>query len=78
MTMYPNGIPAESIKEAKWVKANVSSPTGDCVEVARLANGDVAVRNSRDTTGPALVYTRSEFRAFVAGARAGDFDVMTD
>lgn len=76
--MYPNGVPAESIKGAEWVKSRASSPTGDCVEVARLANGDVAVRNSRDATGPALVYTRSEFRAFVVGARAGDFDVMTD
>lgn len=76
--MYPNGVAADSITEAEWTKSAASGPTGDCVEVARLANGDVAVRNSRDASGPALVYTRSEFRAFVTGARAGDFDSMTD
>ncbi|WP_435124463.1 DUF397 domain-containing protein [Actinacidiphila sp. bgisy144] len=76
--MYDNGVRADSIVDARWVKSTASAPKGDCVEVAKLANGDVAVRNSRHTKGPALVYTRSEFRAFVAGARAGDFDTMTD
>ncbi|MFE7385889.1 DUF397 domain-containing protein, partial [Streptomyces zhihengii] len=34
------------------------------------------MRNSRDPQGPALVYTRDEVAAFVAGARDGDFDAM--
>ncbi len=40
----------------------------------RLAGGAVAVRNSRDPHGPALVYTRAEIAAFIAGAKAGEFD----
>ncbi|MFC4035134.1 DUF397 domain-containing protein [Streptomyces polygonati] len=75
--MYDNGVAADSIMGVEWVKSGASAPQGDCVEVAQLANGDVALRNSRHTGGPALVYTRSEFRAFVAGARDGDFDNMT-
>jgi hypothetical protein len=55
----------------------VSNPSGNCVEVAALADGAVAVRNSRDPGGPALVYTRGELAAFVAGARNGEFDDLT-
>jgi hypothetical protein len=32
------------------------------------------MRNSRDPDGPALVYTRRELAAFIAGAQAGEFD----
>jgi hypothetical protein len=32
------------------------------------------MRNSRDPGGPALVYTREEMSAFIAGAQAGEFD----
>ena len=36
----------------------------NCVELAALPGGEVAVRNSRDPRGPALVYTRDEVSAF--------------
>jgi hypothetical protein len=77
MAMYGNGVAADSIADAQWVKASASGPVEDCVEVAQLANGDVAMRNSRYPAGPALVYTRSEFAAFLSGARGGEFDGMT-
>jgi hypothetical protein len=57
-----------------WRKASASNPSGDCVEVAALAGGAVAVRNSREPHGPALVYTPAEIAAFLAGAKAGEFD----
>jgi len=44
------------------------------VEVALLPDGEIAVRNSRFPTGPALVYTRAEIAAFLARAKAGMFD----
>jgi hypothetical protein len=44
------------------------------VELATLTDGSVAMRNSRFPEGPALVYTRAEIAAFVAGARDGEFD----
>jgi hypothetical protein len=42
--------------------------------VAQLASGEIAVRNSRHPSGPALVYTRAEIAAFLAGAKNGEFD----
>lgn len=57
-----------------WVKSSYSGPTGgNCVEVAFLTDGGVAMRNSRDPDGPALIFTRAEWNAFLGGARNGEF-----
>jgi hypothetical protein len=69
----PNGIPGDQVP-GTWRKATASNPSGACVEVAPLPGGDVAVRNSRHPAGPALVYTRAEIAAFLAGAKSGEFD----
>ncbi|MCP2339518.1 DUF397 domain-containing protein [Actinomadura rupiterrae] len=59
-----------------WMKSRRSNPNGNCVELAELPTGDIAVRNSRYPEGPILVYTRAEVEAFVGGAKDGDFDHM--
>ena len=53
-----------------------SQRSGDngCVEVATNLADVVAVRDSKDPTGPALLFTRAEWTAFVGGVRAGEFD----
>jgi len=59
---------------ATWIKSSHSGPTGgNCVEVAFLADGDVAMRNSRHPDGPALVFTGPEWAAFLGGACGGEF-----
>jgi hypothetical protein len=68
-----NGVPADHL-QADWRKSTKSNPSGNCVEVAALADGDIAVRNSRYPSGPALVYTRAEISAFLAGVKNGEFD----
>lgn len=59
-----------------WQKSRRSNPSGNCVEMAELPSGEIAVRNSRYPDGPVLVYTREEVEAFVGGAKDGDFDHM--
>lgn len=73
MPPAPNGIRASSLS-ARWMKSRHSNAEGNCVEVASLSDGSVAVRNSRHPDGPALVYTPAEMAAFLAGAKDGDFD----
>jgi len=57
-----------------WVKSSLSFSNGNCVEVTALPSGGVGVRNSRDPDGPVLRFTPAEWRAFIGGARLGEFD----
>jgi hypothetical protein len=45
-----------------------------CVEIA-LIRDEVGVRDSKRATSPVLTYTRDEWRAFIAGVKAGEFDL---
>lgn len=58
----------------RWKKASHSRSNGECVEVATLSDGSVAVRDSKDPDGAVLRFTRGEMLAFVRGVRAGEFD----
>jgi len=69
-----NGISARLLAGAEWRKSRISGKQGNCVELAALGAGDVALRNSRDPGGPALVFTGAEIAAFVAGVKDGEFD----
>jgi hypothetical protein len=68
-----NGVRASQL-DARWIKSRHSNAEGNCVEVAPLTGGGIAVRNSRDPDGPALIYTPAELAAFLAGAKDGEFD----
>ncbi len=69
-----NGMKARDLGSVEWRKSRASNPSGNCVEAAALPDGSVALRNSRHPEGPALVYTRAEIAAFLAGVRNGEFD----
>ena len=66
---------AIDLSGAVWVKSRRSNGSANCVEVARNLPGIVAVRDSKDPDGPALVFTPDEWRAFAAGIRGGEFDL---
>ena len=53
---------------------NVSDVSAVNLTTSQFGNGSVAVRNSRDPEGPALIYTRDEIVAFIEGVKDGDFD----
>ena len=69
-----NGMPASDLHDVTWHKSRHSNSQGTCVELAGLPSGDIAVRNSRDPHGPALIYTPAEIDAFIRGAKDGEFD----
>jgi hypothetical protein len=63
---------------AVWKKASRSNGNGgnNCVEVAFLDAG-VAVRDSKNRSGPALMFTSAEWIAFVDSAKDGEFDILS-
>ncbi|MFF5564819.1 DUF397 domain-containing protein [Streptomyces sp. NPDC012623] len=61
----------------KWFKSSYSNDhVGDCVEGARLADGAMAVRDSKHPQGPAFVFPAPAWTAFVAAL--GAIDTLTD
>lgn len=74
MQQITNGGPAPRSQSAIWRKSRYSNPSGNCVELAELPGDEIAVRNSRYPSGPALIYARAEMAAFIHGAKNGEFD----
>jgi Domain of unknown function (DUF397) len=58
---------------AVWRKSTRSG-SGNCVEVAKNLPGIVAVRDTKNRNGATLVFTDSEWSAFLGGVRGGEFD----
>lgn len=72
-----NGMPAGELGELDWrLAVGRGGQTGSGVELAKLPDGQIAVRNSADPDGPALIYTRAEIEALIGGAQDGDFDAL--
>lgn len=60
---------------AAWRKST-RSEVSNCVEVAFLGGGGhVAVRDSKDPAGSALMFTALEWEAFIGGVKDGEFNL---
>lgn len=60
--------------EPKWRKARASGGGDNCVEVA-LHRDQILVRHSKETDGPAIIYTAAEWNAFLDGVLHGEFTI---
>jgi D-aminopeptidase len=60
--------------DGRWRKS-ATSGTGACVEVAFVGADEVLVRDSKKPDGPVLRFDHAEWKAFLEGARSGEFDV---
>jgi hypothetical protein len=61
------------LSDARWRKSSRSGSGNNCVEVADLDNGR-AVRDSKNPTGPVLMFTATAWAVFTAGVKSGDLD----
>ncbi|MER8105227.1 DUF397 domain-containing protein [Kitasatospora sp. NPDC059811] len=56
-----------------WYKSSYSAQANECVEAGNVVAGGMAVRDSKDPSGPALVFPADAWSAFLTGVKAGDF-----
>ncbi|MFF7651460.1 DUF397 domain-containing protein [Streptomyces sp. NPDC007983] len=61
-----------SVKSAAWLRSSYSVGMNNCVETARLSPGLLAVRDSKNTAGPALLFPPSAWTSFVEDLCRGD------
>ena len=78
MQHIDSAVPVSRLQGLVWRKSRYSNPSGNCVELAQLPDGGIAVRNSRYPDGATLIYTRAELAAFVHAIKKGDFDDLVD
>jgi hypothetical protein len=65
------GEDATGLPGAVWRKSSASSVNGNCVEVATLSAGRMAVRDSKDKNGPILRFSRAEWHQFMSEIQDG-------
>jgi hypothetical protein len=63
------------LTNAPWHKSSRSTGNGNCVEVAVVADA-VAVRDTKDRSGPALLVPSTGWQSFLDGVKAGEFDLI--
>ncbi|MET7765209.1 DUF397 domain-containing protein [Streptomyces sp. NPDC005393] len=73
-----SGMPATDLGTEGWEKPWSGSNGGTCIEAKRLPDGRVALRQSTDPAGPALICSRSEVASFLAAAKAGEADFLIE
>jgi Domain of unknown function (DUF397) len=59
-------------REPAWRRSHLCA-NGECVEVGQQ-DGKILLRDSKDPRSRVLRYTAEEWRAFVDGIKAGEFD----
>lgn len=66
----------DQLNGLRWFKSSHSGGSnggGNCVETAAVGS-DRAMRDSKDPSGPAFVFSRDSFESFISAVKTGDFD----
>jgi hypothetical protein len=64
------------LEAAEWTKSTLSgSSGGDCLYAAKLSGDRYAIRDSEQPDVEPLILRGGVFRAFVGGAKLGEFDL---
>ena len=71
-----NGMPSAELGAKGWRKPWSDDAGGACVEAKKLNDGRVALRQSTDPDGPALVFPPGAMTSFVDGIKAGAADFL--
>ncbi len=58
---------------SEWLRSTKSQHNGGCVEIRKM-DGTIAMRDSKDPSGPVLRFTPAEWDCFLDGAHKGEFD----
>ena len=76
MPSDPNDFDAvqSHIRNATWFKSSRSLYNGNCVEAARLPDGNWAVRDSKNKASGVLVFSTGEWETFVSGVKSEEFN----
>ncbi len=64
---------ATDLTTVTWRKSTFTGNTGQCVEVAELPSGAIAIRDSKSPHREPLRFTSQEWAAFLSGVHAGQF-----
>jgi hypothetical protein len=62
-------------EHGEWRKSSFSTHAGNCVYFSQYGDGVIGLKNPRNTHGYAMLCSPDEWRAFVAGVKAGEFDI---
>ncbi len=73
-TERERGASRIDVSRAVWRKSAHSGGNGSCVEVAHL-NSAVAIRDSKDPTGPKLIFSHDDWRTFIHNVKVGLHDL---
>lgn len=65
---------AADLTAAAWRKSSFTANSGQCVEIAELPGGAIAIRDSKSPHREPLRFTSAEWAAFLNGVHAGEFD----
>ena len=69
-------FPARPLPDLAWVVSSHSGSDNACVAVALDGAGEVVIHNTNRPQLGTLPFTPAEWRAFVAGVKDGEFDLL--